>query len=107
MIKADASESKVKDEVKKLLKQYGAYYFMPPANGFGRSGIPDIVACYRGQFVSIECKAPARWNNVSELQKREGCKIREAGGVWRVVHDDETLHDLETLLLAMEIAHGT
>jgi len=43
-------EGKVKDKVVGILKTAGAYYFFPATGGFGRSGVPDIVACYRGRL---------------------------------------------------------
>jgi Holliday junction resolvase len=62
-------EKKVKNKVVALLKERGAYYFFPATYGMGRSGVPDIVACYRGRFIGIECKAGK--NTPTELQKRE------------------------------------
>lgn len=91
MIKPDAKESRVKDVCKKLLKEFGAYYFMPAMNAYGRSGVPDIVGCYKGRFFSIECKAPSRANNVSELQKLEMEKIRVSGGMAFVATNDMTV----------------
>jgi hypothetical protein len=100
MIKPDSSEKYVKEQVKKELAAFpNLYYFMPPANGYGRSGVPDIVCCLNGLFFSVECKAPARKSNVSELQKREGEKIKKAGGLWFVVYDDATLRALIAVLL--------
>lgn len=71
-------EAKVKRKVADILKEYDAYYFFPPANGFGRTGIPDIIACYRGQFIAIECKAGK--NITTALQRRELRAIEDAGG---------------------------
>ena len=50
-------EAKVKNKAVKQLKELGAYYFFPATAGFGKSGVPDIVACYKGMFFGIECKA--------------------------------------------------
>jgi hypothetical protein len=47
-------EAKVKKKVVDVLKKNGAYYFFPATGGYGRSGVPDIVSCYRGVFVAIE-----------------------------------------------------
>ena len=47
-------EAKVKKVVSKQLKELGAYYFYPATGGYGRSGVPDIVGCYRGMFFGIE-----------------------------------------------------
>ena len=46
-------ESKVKRVVTNQLKDIGAYYFYSATGGYGRSGVPDIVGCYLGQFFGI------------------------------------------------------
>lgn len=79
-------EAKVKAKVVKLLRQYNAYYFFPSANGYGRSGIPDIVCCVNGKFVAIECKAGG--NKPTELQIFEINGIRRAKGVAAVINED-------------------
>lgn len=75
---AATPESKVKKAVVDILKSYGAYYFFPVTGGFGRSGIPDIIVCYRGHFIAIECKAEGK--APTELQKRELQRIKDSGG---------------------------
>ena len=45
---ATTPEAKVKKVVTNYLKKMGAYYFYPVTGGFGRSGVPDIIACYKG-----------------------------------------------------------
>ena len=51
-------EGAVKAKAKKILTELGYYFFMPPANGFGRAGIPDIVGCkLNGCLFALECKA--------------------------------------------------
>ncbi len=50
-------EAKVKKKIVDKLKAVGAYYFYPVTGGFGRSGIFDIVCCYKGFFIGIEAKA--------------------------------------------------
>jgi Holliday junction resolvase len=99
-------ERKVKQQVVALLKEAGAYYFFPSANGLGRSGIPDIIVCYRGRFVGIECKAGK--GQTTALQERELKRISEAGGTALVIREDDialvtstlnllrALHDTET-----------
>ena len=54
---AQTPEKKVKQKVVKILKEYGVYYAFPATFGFGRSGVPDILCCYHGRFIAIECKA--------------------------------------------------
>ena len=50
-------EAKVKNKVKKILDSLGCYHFSPQTGGYGKSGVPDIIACYKGRFIAIECKA--------------------------------------------------
>ena len=79
-------EKKVKNKVVGILKQHGAYYFFPATYGYGRSGIPDIVACCQGKFIGIECKAGS--NNTTALQDRELALIEKAGGTAVVINED-------------------
>ena len=79
-------EGKVKAKVAKILKEYGVYYFFPATGGFGRSGVPDIVGCYYGRFIAIECKAGS--NKPTALQENELRKIGEAGGMWSIMYED-------------------
>ena len=82
---AQTPEKKVKDKVVKLLKQYGVYYFFPATHGFGRSGVPDVVCCYKGHFIGIECKAGN--NTPTALQEKEMADIRKAGGTTFVINE--------------------
>ncbi len=88
-------EAKVKKKVVNVLKENGAYYFFPATGGYGRSGVPDIVACYRGVFIGIECKAGN--NKPTALQESELRKIREANGFTLVVNE-ENINDVKVLL---------
>lgn len=72
-------EKKVKDKVKAILKELGAYYFMPATHGFGSSGVPDIVACLHGSFIGIEVKANG--NKPTALQVKNLHQIANAGGL--------------------------
>ena len=79
-------EKKVKNAVTKILKERGAYYFYPVTGGFGRSGVPDIVCCHRGNFVAIECKAGR--NKPTALQLGQLEAIRQCGGLALIVNED-------------------
>lgn len=82
---ADTPERVVKRRVTQMLEKAGAYHFYPATHGYGRSGVPDIVACLKGQFIGIECKAGK--GTITALQERELNRIREAGGVALVIHE--------------------
>ena len=89
-------EGKVKAKVVRLLKAMKVWYFFPANNGFGKSGIPDIIAIVRGEFIGIEVKSAT--GKPTELQKICGAEIERAGGTWVVVRDDITMMMLEAII---------
>ena len=92
---ASTPEKKVKDNVKKTLDSMGIWHFSPFQAGMGRAGIPDIIACYRGLFVAIECKAGK--GKTTALQEREIEAIRRAKGLAFVINED-IMNNLQELL---------
>jgi hypothetical protein len=83
---AQTPESKVKARVVAQLKLLGAYYFFPATGGYGRSGVPDIIGCFRGRFFAIECKAGR--NKPTDLQLRELRRIDLSGGLGMVANEE-------------------
>ena len=78
-------EAKVKKQVTRQLDAMGAYYFYPVTGGYGKSGVPDIVGCYKGLFFGIECKAGK--NKPTPLQEKNLREIRAAGGCDMIVNE--------------------
>ena len=74
-------EAKVKKKVVAQLKEMGAYYFYPVTGGYGQSGVPDVVGCYKGTFFGIECKAgsnkptPFQDKNLTDIRKQKGIAV--------------------------------
>jgi Holliday junction resolvase len=91
-------EGKVKKRVKAILDELKVYHFSPMQNGMGRAGIPDIVACYGGKFIGIECKAGS--NKPTALQERELNRILNAGGEAYVINE-ENIEQLREELIWM------
>jgi Holliday junction resolvase len=89
-------EGKVKRKVVEVLKKHDVWYFFPANNGFGKSGIPDIIAIVDGHFVGVEVKSAT--GKPTELQKICGKQIEKAGGTWMVVSDDVTLEVLDAVI---------
>lgn len=89
-------EGKVKAKVVRILKSLGIYYFTPQTGGYGRSGVPDLICCYEGRFVGIECKAGK--NKPTALQEAEMQKIRDAGGKTFVINEENADQLKEELL---------
>lgn len=88
-------EAKVKKVVVAQLKAMGAYYFYPVTGGYGSSGVPDIVGCYKGSFFGIECKAGK--NKPTALQEKNIAAINVADGIAFVVNEDN-MHEVKDIL---------
>ena len=88
-------EAKVKKVVVKQLRNLGAYYFYPVTGGYGRSGVPDIVGCYKGKFFGIECKAgkntptPLQQINLDDIEKQDGIAL---------VVNEKNMHSVRDLI---------
>ena len=100
---ASTPESKVKANVRKLLDELKIYHFMPPANGFGRAGIPDIIGCMDGHFIAIECKAGK--GTTTALQDRELDAISNHGGT-TFIANEHNLDELKLLLGSIRYVRG-
>jgi hypothetical protein len=92
-------EAKVKKKVRETLKALGAYYAMPVTGGYGVSGAPDFLICWRGQFFGIECKANG--NKPTPLQERALQAIKDAGGA-SIVIDENNADQLGSWMRAHE-----
>lgn len=79
-------EGKVKDKVKKLLKDAGAYYHMPVQNGMGAPTL-DFIGCHYGNFFAIETKAPGK--KPTGRQELTIAEMRKARGTVFVVDGTE------------------
>lgn len=93
-------ESRVKEKVKKILKEFNVYHFMPIGGMYSKIGVPDIICCYKGRFIAIECKAGN--NKPTALQERELRLIKESGGYALVVNEDN-IDDVRKLLDSEEM----
>ena len=67
-----------KRDIDKFLAEQNIFSFAPATGGFGKSGIPDRVGCYRGAFFSVEVKREDK-EPTALLWKRMG-EIEAAGG---------------------------
>lgn len=67
--------------IRKYLASLGSDVFFWKEHGsvYGTNGVPDIICCYKGRFLGLECKLPG--GRLTKLQKRTIEKINRAGGV--------------------------
>ena len=92
-------EKKVKTKVKSILDKLGAYHCMPSTGGYGANGVPDIIACYKGLFVGIECKANG--GKPTALQTKHLSLIKQAKG-FSIIIDESNVNMLKSLLNHLE-----
>jgi pantoate kinase len=90
---ASTPEAKVKEKIKKILKEHGVYYAMPMGTGYGNSGVPDFLCCLQGQFVAVEAKAGK--GIPTALQEKNLRDIKVSGGYSWVVNE-ENLDEFKT-----------
>ena len=93
---ADTPERKVKKKVLAELASIGAYYTLPVTSGFGNSGVPDILCCYNGWFIGIECKANG--GKPTKLQQSHLDEIEMRGGLSFIV-DEHNVGIIKQLIL--------
>ncbi len=86
-------------KIVKALEAKGAYVVKVVAAS--KKGVPDILACYKGQFIAIEVKTPTTRSNVSKLQDYNLDLVSEAGGLSGVAVEVE---DMLPLLRAIDHA---
>ena len=82
---ASTPEAKVKKQIRAILDEYGAYYAMPIGSGYGNSGVPDFLVCYKGWFIGIEAKAGK--GKTTALQDMNLEKIEKAGGMTMIINE--------------------
>ena len=92
---AQTPEKKVKQKVVKILEEAGAYYFYPVTGGYGASGVPDVVACFKSKFIGIECKAGT--NVPTALQLKNLASITKCGG-YSLVINESNIDDLSACI---------
>lgn len=78
-------EKDVKKRVKELFNREGWFFWMPPANGFGKIGVSDFNALKDGVFLAVETKFGK--NTPTVQQKAYLQSIHAAGGLAFVVSE--------------------
>lgn len=78
-------EADVKAEVKKLLNKHQWFWWMPPANGFGKAGVSDFNAIRDGVFLAVETKFAG--NRPTAMQVAFMNSITKSGGIALVVNE--------------------
>lgn len=88
-------EKAYENKIRRILTDRGAWVLKTWSNGIQRSGVPDLIVCYKGHFLGLEIKA--KGGKVSELQAWNIEGIRKAGGQAMAVFPND-FDDLINLL---------
>ena len=89
-------EAEVKQRVKRILDEAGAYWYMVVPTGYGRRGVPDFLVCHRGKFLAVETKRE-NISTPSPHQAREMRSIKAAQGETLLINA-ENLEELREWL---------
>lgn len=87
-------EGKVKDKIKAICKERGAYYAMPVMNGMASNGTPDFLICYKGMFIAVEAKAGK--GKATALQLVRLREILKANGAPLIINEQNIVSLSET-----------
>lgn len=77
-------EKTFENKIKKYFNDRGAWVLKTWSNGIQRSGVPDLLICYKGRFIALEVKAEN--GHPSDLQLYNIQKLNEAGAVAMVIY---------------------
>ena len=87
-LRGTADEKKTKKQALEEAKQF-----------LKDAGVPDIVGCHRGNFFAFECKSGK--NKPTALQEKNLSDISGAGGIARVINEDNMM-DIENILKGID-----
>jgi len=87
---AEKPESRLQKKMQKRFRLRGAAV-IKVHGGLYSSGIPDLLACYRGIFVACEVKTPQNKKGATKLQRGVLKSIRRAGGYAYVIREEESV----------------
>lgn len=90
-------EKNIENKIKSYLKSKGAYYVKYFGNSFSQVGVPDLLVCYKGRFIGIECKNEK--GKTSPLQDVNIQQIKKAGGISFVARSvEDVIKELDKII---------
>lgn len=94
-------EGKVKEKVKKVLIEFGAYFHMPVQNGMGKPSL-DFVCCHKGRFLAIETKTEK--GKLTLRQQATIDEMQKAGAIVLVIRGESDGETFKLLRAFLELA---
>jgi hypothetical protein len=95
-------ESRLSRKIALEFRARGGFIFKIHGGPTMMNGLPDLVGCYRGLFVSLESKIPP--NVQSPVQILREHQITASGGIYAVVHSvPEAMAVLDAIDASMDV----
>lgn len=94
---AKQPETKFKEKVKRELDKFGGKVWYFKSHEVSIRGIPDIIMCVNGKFVTWELKVPPNKVKKDSLQYYTLVKIAESNGVASEVTPNNLKEHLERI----------
>lgn len=102
---AATPEGRIKAKLDKALREENVWFFSPQAGPYGRSGIPDRIACVEGRMVGIEVKAD-RTKKPTRLQEQAMREMAAAGAMVFLVYDEAGVENVRTWVRAQRVMNA-
>ena len=84
--------------IMRMLKKWPRCFCWKEHGGmYGTAGIPDLIICYKGRFIGLECKVGR--NTATALQQQTIRQILKAGGYAVVV---KSVGEVKAIIQAFE-----
>lgn len=80
-------EKTFEKKVRSWLEARGAWVLKTISEGRQEAGVPDLLICYKGQFVALELKSET--GAVRPLQEYKIKQINDAGGLAMIVRPSD------------------
>lgn len=93
------NEKDVKTRIRKALTKHKWFWWMPPANGFGKVGVSDLNALRGGVFLAIEAKFGSNKPTVHQVAFLSSITAESGFGF---VVSDKTIEHFEKWLEAFD-----
>lgn len=79
-----AAEKNFENRIKSFLKENNIWFVKFFANGFTKSGVPDLLCSIKGRFVGIEVKAEKGKPSPLQIYNKE--QIEKSGGIAYILY---------------------
>lgn len=89
-------ETYLQRSIKKIVRQRGGYIVKQHGSMIAEPGIPDLLGCYKGIFIAIECK---ELNNIPSSAQGIHCRqIKSANGFTMIAYNSQDIIEFLDLI---------